>query len=110
MTWISTKEIETLLRRSTDVLFVDLRTGAGKVPIPIDVPKILTVSPSQFFDVLRWLPASSSIVLYGASDACTSLLWSTRKIPGWAPIYVLHQDSDVGGGTSNVPPKWISKS
>ena len=96
--WVSTKECETLLLRSSDVLFIDIRTGPRKAPIPIDVPEVLTLTPSQFFDMLRWLPASSSVVLYDASDACTSLLWSTRNIRGWAPIYVLHQDSNVDGG------------
>jgi len=99
--WISTKECETLLRRCSDVLFIDIRTEPGKAPILIDVPEVLTMSPSQFFDMLRWLPASSSVVLYGASDACTSLLWSTRNIHGRGPIHVLRQDSSVGGPNLN---------
>lgn len=101
--WISTKECERLLHRSSDVLFIDIRTEPGKAPVPIDVPEVLTVSPSQLFDMLRWLPASSSVVLYCASDACTSLLWSARNVHGWAPIYVLRQDSDIGGGRFKCP-------
>jgi hypothetical protein len=101
--WVSTKECDTLLHRSSDVLFIDLRTEPRKAPIPIDVSEVLTLSPSQLFDMLRWLPASSSVVLYGASDACTSVLWSTRNIHGWAPIYVLHKDSNVGGERLKCP-------
>jgi len=101
--WISAKECEALLRTYCDVIFIDLRSGKENAPIPLAVSEILTVSPSQFSDMLRWLPASSSIVLYGASDSCASLLWSTRNIHGGAPVYVLYEDSDVAAGRVRHP-------
>ena len=93
---ISDKECERLLRESSDVVFVDLRTE-GRTPIPFAVPEVLVLSPSQVFDMLRWLPASTSIVLYGTSNLCASVAWSARNIHGLAPIYMLDQGPAIVG-------------
>jgi hypothetical protein len=93
---ISDKECERLLRESSDVVFVDLRSE-GRTPIPFAVPEVLVLSPGQIFDMLRWLPASTSIVLYGTSNLCTSVAWSARSIHGLAPVYVLDQGPAIVG-------------
>ena len=91
---ISDKECEQLLRESNDVVFLDLRSES-KAPIPFAVPEVLVLSPSQIFDMLRWLPASTSVVLYGTSNLCASVAWSARNTCGWAPIYVLDPRSTI---------------
>lgn len=90
--WITERECELLLRRSGDIVFVDMRSK-DRTPIPFTVREVLVLNPSQVYDLLRWLPASSSVVLYGASNLFTSVLWSTRHLNGWAPIYVLDLSS-----------------
>jgi hypothetical protein len=94
--WISDMECEQLLRESSDVVFLDMRSES-KAPIPFAVPEVLVLNPSQIFDMLRWLPSSTSVVLYGASNLCTSVAWSARNICGWAPIYVLESRSAIVG-------------
>jgi hypothetical protein len=94
--WISDKECEQLLRSSSDIVFLDMRSES-KAPIPFAVPEVLVLNPSQIFDMLRWLPSSTSVVLYGASNLCTSVAWSARNICGWAPIYVLDPGSTIVG-------------
>lgn len=87
--WISTKEFEVLLRTSNEIIFIDLRPEARREPIPFSLAHILYVDSSQLPEILKWLPAESSAVLYGTSDLCTSALWSTGSISGSAPFYVL---------------------
>jgi hypothetical protein len=93
---ISEKECERLLRESSDVIFVDLRSE-GRTPIPFAVPEVLVLSPGQVFDMLRWLPSSTSIVLYATSNLCASVAWSARNIHGLAHIYVLDQGPAIVG-------------
>lgn len=87
--WISTKEFEALLRSSDEIIFIDLRSQARKEPIPFSLTNVLWVDSSQVLEILKWLPAESSAVLYGTSDLCASVLWTTRNISGFAPFYVL---------------------
>ena len=87
--WISTKEFEVLLRSSDEIIFIDLRPQARKEPIPFSLTHILYIDPGQLLEILKWLPAESSAVLYGTSDLCASVLWTTRDISGFAPFYVL---------------------
>jgi hypothetical protein len=95
--WISDGECKRLLRESSDVVFVDLRSECN-TPVPFAVSEVLVLSTSQIFDMLRWLPASTGVVLYGTSKLCSSIVWSARNIHGWAPIYVLDQRSVLVGG------------
>jgi hypothetical protein len=87
--WISTKEFESLLCGSDDVIFIDLRTQAGMEPVPFFVANVLAIGPSQLLDMLRWLPDATGVVLYGTSDLCATVLWIARDICGSAPVYVL---------------------
>ena len=87
--WISMKEFEGLLRDSEEVIFIDLRSQARKDPIPLPLARILYVDSLHLLDILMWLPAASSAVLYGTPDLCASVLWTVRNISGFAPFYVL---------------------
>jgi hypothetical protein len=89
--WIFTKEFEALLRESEDVIVIviDLRPQTRKERVPFTVGHVLSISPGELLDILRWLPTTSSVVLYGTPDLCASLLWTARNISGSAPLYVL---------------------
>jgi hypothetical protein len=87
--WISTKEFEGLLRNCEEVIFIDLRSQARKEPIPFPLAHVLYVDSRHLLDILKWLPAASSAVLYGTPDLCASVLWTVRNISGFAPFYVL---------------------
>jgi hypothetical protein len=87
--WISTKEFEALFPSSDEIVFIDLRPQARKEPIPFSLTNVLCIDSSQVLEILKWLPAESSAVLYGTSDLCASVLWTTRNISGFAPFYVL---------------------
>jgi hypothetical protein len=87
--WISTKEFEALLRSSDEVIFIDLRRHAKKEPLPFTLTHVIHVDSSEVMEILKWLPAASSAVLYGTSDLCASVLWTARNISGFAPFYVL---------------------
>lgn len=94
--WISGGECRRLLHESSDVVFVDLRSESN-TSVPFAVPEALVLSSSQIFDMLRWLPASTGVVLYGTSTLCSSVVRSARNIYGWAPIYVLDQRPVLAG-------------
>jgi hypothetical protein len=87
--WIFTKEFESLLSESEDVIVIDLRPQTRKERVPFTVGHVLSISPDELLDILRWLPATSSVVLYGSPDLCASLLWTARNISGSASLYVL---------------------
>jgi hypothetical protein len=87
--WISTKEFEGLLRNCEEVIFIDLRSQAKKEPIPFPMAHILYVDSHHLAEILKWLPAASSAVLYGTHDLCASALWTVHNISGFAPLYVL---------------------
>jgi len=88
--WISTKEFEALLRSPDEVIFIDLRPQAKtEPPVPFTLTHVICVDSSEVLEILKWLPAASSAVLYGTSDLCASVLWTARDISGFAPFYVL---------------------
>jgi len=71
------------------VIFIDLRPESESKSTPFPQSHALSIAPGQLVDVLRWLPPSSSVVLYGASSLCASMIWAVRDLTGPAPIYVL---------------------
>jgi hypothetical protein len=87
--WISTNEFEDLIRNCEEVIFIDLRSQARKEPIPFPLAHVLYVDSRHLLNILKWLPAASSAVLYGTPDLCASVLWTVRNISGFAPFYVL---------------------
>lgn len=92
--WISTKEFEALLRSPDEVIFIDLRPQPKtEPPVPFTLTHVIYVDSSEVLEVLKWLPAASSAVLYGTSDLCASMLWTARNISGFAPFYVLTEVS-----------------
>jgi hypothetical protein len=49
----------------------------------------LHIKPDEFCAVLKWLPASSCVVLIGPADECRSLIRSGSGIAGYAPVFVI---------------------
>src|ERR1019366_4580217 len=89
VTWISTRDIDSIVHRSENVIVVDLFPKGSERPDPFRGADLLFVAPNDFFDVLRSAPASSSVMLYGPSDLCKTMTGAVKDIAGFAPVYVL---------------------
>jgi hypothetical protein len=89
--WITQKNFESLTQGNDDVIFIDLRPENESKAAPFPHTHALSIAPGQLVDVLRWLPPSSSVVLYGAPSLCASMIWAVRDLAGSAPIYVLSE-------------------
>jgi hypothetical protein len=89
ITWISMKECEDIIRTSSDVVFIDLGPPEEGKKLPIPAAHVLSISPSHVLDVVRWLPPETTVLLYGASELCASMIWTARSLAGVAPVYVV---------------------
>jgi hypothetical protein len=87
--WISLNEFETLNHAFEDVIVVDLLSQDHLKPRLFNEATFLYIKPNEFCDVLRWLPSSSCVVLYGPDDLCRSMINAAVSIAGHAPIFVL---------------------
>ncbi|HEV2274492.1 MAG TPA: hypothetical protein VGR96_10020 [Acidobacteriaceae bacterium] len=90
--WISLKEFDTLLERSKDVIFIDLR-GSAEEPLPFSISRVLCITPSELAGALQWLPSGSIIVLYGKTPLCTSIAKGVQSFSHFKPVYILKDDS-----------------
>jgi hypothetical protein len=87
--WISMRECEDIVRTSSNVVFIDLGPPEEGKQLPIRAAHVLSISPSHVLDVVRWLPPETTVLLYGASDPCASMIWTARSLAGVAPVYVV---------------------
>ncbi len=87
--WISSTELTTLTRRFEDVIVVDLLSRFSSRSRPFRETDFLHIKSNEFCDVLRWLPASSCVVLIGPTDECQAMIKSASGIAGRAPIFVI---------------------
>jgi hypothetical protein len=87
---ISTKDLRYLAYKSDDLILIDLRPPLEATPIPVPTAHILSVSPDELRDLLRWLPPATSAAVCGETDVvCASAIQACRGISGTAPIYIL---------------------
>ena len=88
---ISTKDLRHLAYKSDDLILIDLRPPSAAMPIPLPTAHILSVSPDELRDLLRWLPpATSAAVCGGETDVVyASAIQACHGISGTAPIYIL---------------------
>lgn len=87
--WISMKECEDIIRTSSDVVLINLEPSEEGKQLPIPDEHVLSISPSHVLNVVQWLPPETTVVLYGASDLCASMIWTARSLAGVAPVYVV---------------------
>ncbi len=91
--WISPRELGVLALKPEDVLFIDLRSDGKQTLLPFVPPDILCLDPNHLSDVLPWLPSTTSVVLFGGLESCTSLVRAVRNVSRCAAIYVLPSNS-----------------
>jgi hypothetical protein len=93
--WISSTEVKTMTRPFEDVMVVDLFLRDGSKSRLLGDADFLHTKSDEFCDVLRWLPASSCVVLVGPTDKCRSMIKSASGIAGHAPIFVMTEGIDA---------------
>jgi hypothetical protein len=87
--WISSAELATITRPFADVMVVELSSRDNSTSRLFGSADFLHIKPDEFCDVLRWLPASSCVVLVGPTSACKSMITSASRVGGHAPIFVV---------------------
>jgi hypothetical protein len=87
--WTSVGECEDIIRSSRDVIFINLGPPEEEKQLPISPAHALSISPRHVLAVLQWLPPETTVVVYGASDLCASMIWTVRNLAGVAPVYFL---------------------
>jgi hypothetical protein len=59
--WITMQELDELVHRSDDVVFIDLRSPNGGHALPPSAKHALPVAPDHLIDALPWFSAETSI-------------------------------------------------
>jgi hypothetical protein len=95
MEWISFKEFMTLLKKDfSDLIVINLRVDAHWGSFLAPTALVLPVTPHDLIRVLEWLPEDRSVVFYGASDFCISMIEKSACMGGSAPFYILELEDD----------------
>jgi hypothetical protein len=94
MRWISIGEFIEVLRKSGDIVVIDLRDEAKSTPFPVPAAFVLPVARNELTEVLECLPPDKSVAFYGASNFCIFLITTSPCMDGLAPFYIL--ESDLG--------------
>jgi hypothetical protein len=89
---ISARELDEIMREPTDAIFIDVKPSGSGDPDPLPGVPALSVWPIELFEVLKWIPPETSIVLRGASDLSKAIIWSGHNIAGLAPVYIVTRD------------------
>jgi hypothetical protein len=87
--WISISELETVTPAFEEVIVVDLLPLDRSKPQLLHEADFLHIKSDEFCEVLRWLPSSSCVVLYGPEEQCRSMIGAAGTMTGHAPIFVL---------------------
>lgn len=80
---------------SQGLVVLDLRPDAHWVPFPVRAAYVLRIRPEELPEILAWLPASQSVVFYGARDPWVSVIEKSASKSGSAPFYLLDADLTV---------------
>jgi hypothetical protein len=89
---ISSRELDEIMKEPTDAIFIDVKPSGSSDPDPLTGVPALSVGPLELFEVLKWIPPETSIVLRGASDLSKAIIWSGHNIAGQAPVYIITRD------------------
>jgi hypothetical protein len=87
--WMSPKELEAIIYKFHDVIFIDLLPASNERPRPFPGVNLLYVDPDEMYYVLRWSPPGSCVLLYGPLNLCKAMVRTAREITGRAPVFVL---------------------
>jgi hypothetical protein len=87
--WITINEFMAVLRECSDLIVVDLRPDAPRVPFPVPTACVLSVLPNELDRVLDLLPTDMSVVFCGASNLSIFLIETSPCMEGSAPFYLL---------------------
>ncbi len=85
---ISMRECENLVHNFDNVVFIALRKGSARAPLPFPVKHAVSIAPGELDDVLKLIP-DCYVVLCGEVDLCSSTLWALDEFARSRPIYVL---------------------
>lgn len=92
MKWISIGELMALRAECSDLVVIDLRADAKRVPFPVPNVSVIPVAQNELTEVLERLPADQSVAFCGASDLSIFLIATSHCLEGSAPFYVLEGD------------------
>lgn len=89
---ISAKEVDAIVERAEDFIYLNIGGSGCWEPRPGRGIHVLHIEEGELFTELRWIPVQTTIVLCGVSGLSKALIWSTHKISGLAPIYIVTSD------------------
>lgn len=85
---ISVKECENLIHSFDNVVFIALRQGSERTPLPFRATHAVSIAASELVDVLKLIP-DCYVVLCGEVDLCSSIFETLEDIARSTPVYVL---------------------
>jgi hypothetical protein len=89
---VSARELDEIMKGPADAIFIDVKAAGSGTPDSLLGIHALSVEPVELFEVLKWIPPETSIVLRGASDLSKAIIWSGHNIVGLAPVYIITGD------------------
>jgi nucleotide-binding universal stress UspA family protein len=89
---VSIGEFTAIRAESSDLIVIDLRADAKRVPFPVPNVSVIPVAENELTGVLEGLPADRSVAFCGASDLSIFLITTSHCMEGSAPFYVLEGD------------------
>ena len=85
---ISISECEKLVYNFDNVVFIALRQGSERIPLPFPAMHAVSVAPSELVDILKLIP-DCFVVLCGEVDLGSPILDRLEDIARSRPVYVL---------------------
>jgi hypothetical protein len=86
---ISFEELRLLGQCNHDCILVDIRSKPLTEPVEVAGVFVISISPSELPEVLRWLPADRAIAFHGVSDSSFALIESSVCMDSAEPRCIL---------------------
>ena len=86
---ISMTECGRLIQTSDNIVFISVREGSEGKRLPFPEMHVMSIAPNELVDVLKLIPESCVVVLWGEVELCSSILGSLADAAGSVPVYVL---------------------
>jgi hypothetical protein len=84
--WISPEKCARLLSRSPELTLINIQSATKMPAFVASKHDVVSLTLSDFFDLLIWLPESSGVIVCGASDSYTSIKSDIHRTYGHAAI------------------------